>query len=275
MSTAIVTGANGGIGKSIARQLAQKGFEVIMVCRDAKKGELAVNEVIKATSNSKVSLELCDLSSYLSVVAFAKRYRESKRPLHVLINNAAIVPKTKIVTSEGLELQWVTNVMSYYWLVEELLDVLKKNAPSRIINVASRYAGDLNLSDVNFERRRYDSNAAYRATKQANRLLALGYASKLSEFKITVNACHPGVVDTNVLQGLGFGGFESPDQGAATPVFLATSKEGGTIAGKWWVSSTENTETFNSKQDITDLFQLCANITEKLKKNASDSSETS
>jgi len=247
-----------------------------MVCRDAKKGELAVNEVIKATSNSKVSLELCDLSSYLSVVAFAKRYRESKRPLHVLINNAAIVPKTKIVTSEGLELQWVTNVMSYYWLVEELLDVLKKNAPSRIINVASRYAGDLNLSDVNFERRRYDSNTAYRATKQANRLLALGYASKLSEFKITVNACHPGVVDTNVLQGLGFGGFESPDQGAATPVFLATSKEGGTIAGKWWVSSTENTETFNSKQDITDLFQLCADITEKLKKSASDSSsETS
>jgi len=270
----MVTGANGGIGKAIARQLAQKDFEVIMVCRDSKKGELAVNEVIKSTSNSKVSLELCDLSSYSSVVAFAKRYRESKRPLHVLINNAAITPKKKIVTDEGLELQWATNVMSYYWLAEELLDVLKKSSPSRIINVASNYAGGLDLSDVHFDRRRYDNDSAYRASKQANRLMALGLAPKLSEFKITVNACHPGVVTTNVSKGLGFGGWESPDQGAATPVFLATSPEGGTTAGKWWVSSKETTETFNSKKDVADLLQLCADITEKLKKNASSSSRS-
>jgi len=264
-TTAIVTGANGGIGKAIARQLAQKGFEVVMVCRDAKKGKQAVEDVIKATSNRKVSLELCDLSSYASVTAFTKRYRESKRPLHVLINNAAIVPKKKILTEEGLELQWATNVMSYYWLTEQLLDTLKSNAPSRIINVASRYAGDLDLSDVNFTKRRYDSNSAYRQTKQADRMLALGYSQKLSEYKVAINACHPGVVNTQVLDGLGFSGFESEDEGAATPVFLATSSEGGSTSGKWWVYSKAQSETFTNKKEIDQLFKLCSDFTENIK----------
>jgi NAD(P)-dependent dehydrogenase (short-subunit alcohol dehydrogenase family) len=95
-----------------------------------------------------------------------------------------------------------------------------------VINVASYWAGDLDLSDLEFKRRRYSNGPAYRQSKQANRMLTVAFAERLRPYGVTVNACHPGDVNSTLSNNLGFGGHESPDEGARTPVWLATSPVG-------------------------------------------------
>ncbi len=111
------------------------------------------------------------------------------------------------------------SVMSYYLLSTRLEEQLAKGAPSRIVNVASNYAGGLNVNDVNFEKTSYDNNSAYRLSKRADRMLRWVLAEKYKAKGITVNACHPGVINTALLQGLGFGGGGSPSEGAVTPTW--------------------------------------------------------
>ena len=134
----------------------------------------------------------------------------------------------KELTVDGHEVQFQVNILSYYAMMEGFAQVLKTNAPnSRIVNVASNYAGDLDLSDLFFTRRRYDSNQAYRQAKQANRMLSWAAADQTAGFKdsgVTVNACHPGVVTSKLLASLGMQkGYDQPSKGAETPLYLALS----------------------------------------------------
>jgi NAD(P)-dependent dehydrogenase (short-subunit alcohol dehydrogenase family) len=152
----------------------------------------------------------------------------------VLVNNAATAPRRKSRTSEGFELQFATNVMGYVWMMEAFRDVLKRAAPSRIVNVASYWAGDLDVSDLQFEKRRYDNDQAYRQSKQANRMLTVAYAKRFASDGITVNVCHPGDVRSQLSSDLGFGGHETPEQGASTPVWLATAAIGGQVTGRYF-----------------------------------------
>jgi len=129
-----------------------------------------------------------DLSSPSSIRSFVHRFakRDNTR-LDVLVNNAAIVPHSKTVTKEGLELQFATNVLSYFMLAVLLRPILRQTAeaslklgsgPSRIVNVASQYAGGLDLTDLHFQRRKYNANTAYKQSKQANRVFSHTAASK-------------------------------------------------------------------------------------------------
>jgi NAD(P)-dependent dehydrogenase (short-subunit alcohol dehydrogenase family) len=229
---ALVTGATGAIGQAIARQLAEhESYEVVLACRHEGKAKQAVAEIQRATGNSNVQYELVDVSRHSSIQALVDRWQG---PLHILINNAAASPRQRQETPEGIEVQFATNVLGYFWMPQLFSDHLKASTPARVINVASYWAGDLDLSDLEFERRRYDNGTAYRQSKQANRMLTVAFAQRLKPYGITVNACHPGDVNSRLSNDLGFGGHTSPDEGADTPVWLATDPVGQRETGKYY-----------------------------------------
>lgn len=252
----LITGATGAIGKAIARQLAANpDAEVVMVCRNPNKAEQALTEITAATGNPKVRCELADLSRWQEIRSLAARWQG---PLHVLINNAATTPRTRQETPEGIEMQFATNVLGYFWLIQAFTGILKASAPARIVNVASYWAGGLNLSDLEFTRRRYDNDSAYRQAKQANRMLTAAFAEKLEPFGISVNACHPGDVNSKLSHALGFGGHETPDQGAETPVWLATHPVGSQTTGCYYEHKQEVSCGFmRDKQAANLLYQAC------------------
>ena len=217
---ALVTGATGAIGTAIALEIARKpGYRVVLVCRDEQRAEQAAMEVAERSGNPHVRHEIVDVSSKDSVQAFADRL---KGPVHVLVNNAGITPRRRQETPAGIELQFATNVLGYFWLTQALRDQLRAGSPSRVVNVASYWAGDLDLDDLEFKRRAYNNNTAYRQSKQANRMLTVAFANRFREHGVTVNACHPGDVNSGLSNNLGFGGHEAPEQGAQTPAWLAT-----------------------------------------------------
>lgn len=253
---ALVTGATGAIGKAIARQIAEKhAYEVILLCRNEEKARLAVSDITQATGNSRVRYELIDVSRQSSIRALADRWRG---PLHVLVNNAAVTPRTREETPEGIELQFATNVLGYFWMTQALSEHLKRSSPSRVVNVASYWAGDLDLDDLEFKRRRYSNGQAYRQSKQANRMLTVAFAERLRLYGVSVNACHPGDVNSRLSNNLGFGGHESPDEGARTPVWLATSPVGQQETGKYFEHMREVRCRFGEdKQAVEELYEAC------------------
>ena len=230
---AIVTGANGVIGKAIATGIAKAGFDVVMVCRDEKRAEGALKEVRRASESSGVRYELADLSRRESVFALAARWQGR---LDVLVNNAAIAPRRRTETPEGIEVQFATNVLGYLWMMRAFEAVLRKSAPARVVNVASYWAGDLDLSDLQFQRRRYDNDQAYRQSKQANRMLTVAFAQRWRDAGITVNSCHPGDANSARSNALGFGGSATPEQAAATPVWLATEPSLRNVSGQYFAN---------------------------------------
>jgi NAD(P)-dependent dehydrogenase (short-subunit alcohol dehydrogenase family) len=228
----MVTGATGEIGRAIARQIAAlPGFEVVLACRDEQKAQRAVEQIGAATGNRAIRVEIVDLARKASVQALADRWTG---PLHVLINNAGITPKRRQETPEGIELQFATNVLGYFWTMAALAPTLAKCAPARIVNVASAWSGELDLSDLEFRRRPYSVTAAYRQSKQANRMLTVAFAERLKPSGITVNACHPAEVGSTLSRNLGFALTDSPDEGARTPVWLATDPAVSGITGKYF-----------------------------------------
>ncbi|CCE23955.1 SDR family NAD(P)-dependent oxidoreductase [Methylotuvimicrobium alcaliphilum] len=254
----LVTGATGAIGKAIARQLAAKpNSEVVLVCRDGDKAQRAVREIIAATGNEAVRFELADLSEHLEIRGLAERWTG---PLHALINNAACTPRTRQETSEGIEMQFATNVLGYFRLIDAFADTLIASAPARIVNVASYWAGGLDLSDLEFTRRRYDNDSAYRQSKQADRMLSAAFSERLLPYRIAVNACHPGDVNSKLSNDLGFGGHETPDQGAETPVWLATDPVGLQHSGRYYEHKREVVCSFSRDREAVDsLYRVCSN----------------
>ncbi len=252
---ALITGATGAIGKAIARQIAAQGYQIVIVARDETKAKRSVREIIQATGNTSIRYELADLSRRAEIYALADRWRGS---LHVLVNNAAVTPRARQETPEGIELQLATNVLGYFWMMQSFREHLILSAPSRVVNVASYWAGDLDLSDLEFKRRRYSNGTAYRQSKQANRMLTVAFAERLKSHGVTVNACHPGDVNSQLSNNLGFGGNASPDQGAETPVWLATESIGGQVTGKYCEHLRESRCRFGEDRDAVEaLYEAC------------------
>lgn len=254
----LVTGATGAIGKAIARQLAETmDTEVVLVCRDQAKAERAVKEIIGASGNPRVRFECVDLSRHVDILRLANSW---SGPLHVLINNAACTPRNRQETSEGVEMQFAINVLGYFRLIDAFTDILKASAPSRVVNVASYWAGGLDLNDLEFTRRRYDNGTAYRQSKQADRMLSAAFAERLEPYRIAVNACHPGDVNSTLSNNLGFGGHETPEQGADTPVWLATHPIGQQTTGRYYEHRRETSCAFaRDRRAVSALYEKCAN----------------
>jgi NAD(P)-dependent dehydrogenase (short-subunit alcohol dehydrogenase family) len=231
-TVALVTGATGAIGKAIATRIAARpDHEVVLLCRDAEKARAAVAEIRQRTGNDRVRPGIVDLERRASVFSLAHRW---EGPVHVLVNNAATTPRRREETPEGIERQLATNVLGYYWMMTAFRDHLAASAPARVVNVASYWAGGLDLDDLEFKRRRYDNDAAYRQSKQADRMLTVAFAERLRDAGVTVNACHPGDVVSTLSRNLGFGGHETPEQAAQTPAWLATEAVGARETGEYF-----------------------------------------
>ena len=131
---ALVTGATGAIGRAIAERIAARPeYEVVLVCRDAAKAETTVETIRRHTSNPHVRYELVDLSRRASISALAERWRG---PAHTLVNNAAITPRRREETPEGIERQFATNVLGYFWMTTAFRDHLARSAPARVVNAS-------------------------------------------------------------------------------------------------------------------------------------------
>ena len=239
----VVTGANSGIGKATASGLARLGGTVVVACRNATRGEAACQDIIRDSGNPRVSFEIVDLASEASVRSFAQEFQRKHPRLDVLINNAGVYTSHREVTPDGLERQFEVNYLSGFLLTYLLLDLLRKSAPSRIVNVSSsaHMGGTIAFDDLQGERR-YGGFRAYNQSKLAQILFTQELARRLEGTGVTVNACHPGVIRTN----LGMGGssvvvrfvkmfLKSPEKGAETPIYLATSPEVEGISGKYFV----------------------------------------
>lgn len=257
---ALITGATGAIGKAIARQIAgTNDYEVVLAVRNEEKARRALSDIQQATGNDHVRYELVDVSRYSSIQALAERW---EGPLDALVNNAATTPRSRQETPEGIEFQLATNVLGYFWMTCEFTDTLRASAPARVVNVASYWAGDLDLDDLEFERRRYNNGTAYRQSKQANRMLTVAFAERLAPYDIAVNACHPGDVNSKLSNNLGFGGHQTPDEGARTPVWLATTPVGQEKTGKYFARTREQRDSFSEdEQAIEELYQICLTYT--------------
>ncbi|XP_068146887.1 retinol dehydrogenase 13-like isoform X1 [Drosophila tropicalis] len=246
----IVTGANTGIGKETTWELARRGATVYMACRDMNKCEEARAEIVKDTQNKYVYCRQCDLSSLDSIRHFIAEFKREQEQLHVLINNAGVMRCPRSVTKDGFEMQLGVNHMGHFLLTNLLLDLLKKSAPSRIVNVSSlaHTRGEINTADLNSEKS-YDEGKAYNQSKLANVLFTRELAKRLEGSCVTVNALHPGVVDTELFRHMGFfnsffaGLFfkplfwpfvKSPRNGAQTSLYVALDPELEQVTGQYF-----------------------------------------
>ena len=244
--TMLITGANTGIGLATAVGLAKTRARVLMVSRNRDRGLKAQSEVVKKSGNSDVHLLQAELSDPASVRDMAREVRENYGELHVLLNNAAVIPKVRQETANGLEMQFAVNHLAYFQLTALLLDLLKSGAPSRIVNVASQvHAGaPVDFDDLQ-STRGYRRTEVYGRTKMANVLFTYELARRLEGSGVTVNCLHPGVVATNLLADAA--GLPrraklatrvvaiDSDSGARTSVYVASSEELDGVTGKYFV----------------------------------------
>ncbi|MCL4262118.1 MAG: SDR family oxidoreductase [Anaerolineae bacterium] len=256
----LVTGANTGIGYATAVGLAERGATVVMLCRDETKGATAVRDVQQSTSNPQVELLLCDLASLVSIRQAAAEFQTRHEALHVLINNASVIPRQREVTADGFERQFVVNHLAYFLLTDLLLDVLKASALARIINVSSQVhtGGVVDFADLQSERG-YRPTQVYANTKLMNVLFTFELARRLAGSAgaaptgvapaVTANCLHPGVVDTNL--GRDYSGLPrsvsrpglSWAEGARTSLYLATAPEVAGVTGRYFRNEREERAT--------------------------------
>lgn len=241
--TAIVTGANSGMGMATARALLDEGATVIMLCRSEKRGLEAYKELLK-DGNSRTYLILADLGDYDSIRNFTKQVKERFDKIDILVNNAGFISLDRQETKEGLERQFGINHIGHFLLTTELLDMMGPG--SRIVNVASgaHKTGKIHFDDINLHKG-FNVFKAYSQSKLANVLFTRELARRVKDKGITVNCCHPGAVATNIGidRNTGFGKtitgllkpfFQTPAQGARTAIFLATDESVKDITGEYF-----------------------------------------
>jgi len=246
----MVTGANSGIGKATALGLAQMGATVVMVCRDRARGEEARSEITTKSKNNAVDLLLADLSSQQSIRQLVGNFQHHYTHLHVLINNAgATFPGRRRETVDGLEMTFAVNYLAPFLLTHLLLDLLTASAPARIVNVSSdsHRSGSIQLDDLQAEKL-YRPMRTYPQAKLAVVLFTYELARRLQGTGVTANCLHPGFVATNFAQSDGepavrplvklIGSFgTSPEKGAKTSIYLASSPDVEGVTGTYFVKS--------------------------------------
>jgi retinol dehydrogenase-12 len=204
---ACIAGANGVFGSHVCKALLSS-HNVIGVVRSEEKGHCFMNFL--GGKGVGASFVVCDLTSRVQIAALPSQLQLDGKsmPIHCLVNNAVIVPPVRSESKEtGEELQWCVNVLSYHRVTKSLLPQLSASGGARVVWVASNYAGGLNMNDPQFIGRAYNPDVAYGQSKQANRMLARVWSSKLkvSHPNASIVSCHPGVAMSNVWVGMGIG----------------------------------------------------------------------
>ncbi|MFQ5699945.1 MAG: SDR family oxidoreductase [Myxococcota bacterium] len=248
--TCLVTGGSSGIGYEIAKGLAARGAQVVVACRDRARGESSVARMRRETGSERVELLLADLSAFPSVRRMARDVLRRYPALHLLVNNAGVFRRHCELSEDGFESTFATNHLGPYLLTRLLLERLRASAPARIVNLTSdlHRRASLDLDDPLDDPKggpRYRSMAAYGRSKLANLLFTRELARRLAGSQVDVNAVHPGGVATRIGQGdggwvallfrLGRPFLLRPEQGADTPLWLATSDELAGESGLYFI----------------------------------------
>ncbi len=271
--TVVITGPTSGIGKEIARGLARLGASLVLGCRDTAAGRLVADELRESSPGISADVVHVDVASRKSVEVFAREVLQRHPRLDVLVDNAAVSrgsqPRTK--GPDGIELTFGTNVLGYFLVIRSLLPGLRESAPSRIVNVASTFASDLDLDDLQFQRRPFDSMKAYAQSKACDRLLTWALARRLEAGGVTANAMAPGlIVDTGLYRNMPQeamtqlrqrGGGRTPADGADTAVWLASSPEVQGVTGKFFETRKEIPCSFRNRESEERLWEICENLT--------------
>lgn len=266
----IVTGATSGIGRQIAVELGARGARLVLPCRNVERGAVVAAEIARRSHADAPAVMPFDASSQQSIRAFAAAYRAQHGRLDVLVNNAGMAHERRLESVDGIEMTFATNVLGYYLLTRELLPALDAGAPSRIVVVASTFASDLDLSDLQYLRRPYDGLRAYAQSKACNRLLTWALARRLRDRGVTANAMAPGFVP-----GTDLSRHLAPDvrkaykertgrsvaQGADTAIWLASSQEVDGISGKLFYDRQEIPCQFRDDRLEDELWAACEQMT--------------
>ncbi|KAL5516017.1 hypothetical protein EMCRGX_G001273 [Ephydatia muelleri] len=253
--TAIITGANSGIGKETAIDLAKRNARVIVACRSKERGQKAVADIRERSGNTNVYFRPLDLASFSSVHQFASGVLSEEPKIDILINNAAVflVPYSKTV--DGVETHFSVNYLGHFLLTNLLLDRLREAPSARIINVAAdipplvgTLTGGIDFNDINSERS-YNRIKAYTQSKYAVLLYSAHLAQQLKDSRVTVSTVHPGVVRNEFGRNTSyFVGYvqilfyplmllllKSPWQGAQTSIYCAAAEELEGVTGQHYV----------------------------------------
>ena len=236
----LVTGATSGIGKEIARSLSRLGATVAIVGRSVEKCESTLQDTNCA------SHFVADLSLQADVRKLAQDFSSKYERLDVLVNNAGVFLAEKKTTADGIEYTFAVNHLAPFLLTNLLIDRLKESAPSRIITTSSsaHKAGQMDFEDIQFEKKHYSGISAYSQSKLANILFTRELARRLAGTQVTANCFHPGAVRTRLVQGGSIYGlvwkaagpfFVSPEKGADSAVFLASSDGVAGVTGGYFV----------------------------------------
>ena len=239
----LVTGGSGGLGLAAALGLAHLGASLRLLVRDARRGEDARRHIVAETGNDDVRCELVDMSLRRSVRECAERILGGDEAVHVLVQNAGVLPPERRETEDGLELTFATNVLGPHLLTRLLRDRLVASAPARVLFVSSggMYLRRLDVDDLQTRDRSFDGTDAYSRSKRAEVVLAERWAEELAGTGVVVHSMHPGWADTpGIKQSIP--GFQrimgpllrTPEQGADTIVWLAAAAEPGEMTGRFW-----------------------------------------
>lgn len=246
--TCLITGPTSGIGRATAEALARQGFHLVLACRNAERGE-ALAEALRVAGGSAEVLEM-DLASQQSIRDGAQRFLDTGKPLHVLISNAGVVNIDRRETIDGIEENMAVNHLAPFLLTELLRPRLIESAPARIVTVASgahAFVRGFRADDPEFTRSRYRALKVYGHSKLCNILWTRHLAKQLEGTGVTANCLHPGAVATSLGTNNGRIGrfamavlrpfFRTPERGARTSIYLATSEEVADVSGGYFVDS--------------------------------------
>ena len=269
--TVMVTGANAGLGRATSETLAEGGARVVMVCRDREKGEEA-QQAVASVASLEPELLVADLSSLASVREAAATWLGWDEPLDVLVNNAGVMPPERVLTGEGFELTFATNVLGPFLLSRLLMPSLEEGSDPRIVMVSSggMYASRFSLADPELDRREYDPTEVYAHTKRAEVMLADEFDLRFEPTSCSMHpgwAATPGVASSlprfNRVMGPV---LRSPEAGADTIVWLAGASAEEAPGGLFYEDRRPRPKyrlpgTRETASDRRELFELCAELT--------------
>ncbi len=237
----LITGGNSGIGLVAAEELAKKGAELVLACRDTDKTKAALARINGTADIEAVNLPV-DLARFASVRSLAESFLQRYDRLDVLINNAGLFPIKQQITEDGFEMQIGVNHLSHFLLTNLLLDCLKASAPARIVTVTSTLHKRGSIDFETFKGfKKYKPQTAYHQSKMANSMFAVELAERLEGSGVTSNHLHPGGVTTDIVRELpwlvrkviGFIGI-SPEEGAQTTIMLASDPALAEVTGQYY-----------------------------------------